>query len=100
MNQTLTYPTPTTFRRITGLCNRPLLKKDTLLPNDPRLDIVSGIDLTSSVEGIIDQLKSKVEEVETVDIVFFCGKINSGLVEKRHPNALQKHTSKQTIFSP
>ncbi|KAE8420982.1 hypothetical protein BDV36DRAFT_305555 [Aspergillus pseudocaelatus] len=77
MSQTLTYPTPTTFRRITGLCNRPLSKKDTLLPNDPRLNIVSGIDLTGSVEEIIDQLKSKVEEVETVDIVFFCAYIQT-----------------------
>ncbi|KAE8141883.1 hypothetical protein BDV38DRAFT_295712 [Aspergillus pseudotamarii] len=77
MNQTLTYPTPTTFRRITGLCNRPLSKKDTLLANDPRLNIISGIDLTSSVEEIIDQLKSKVEEVETVDIVFFCAYIQT-----------------------
>ncbi|OGM49567.1 hypothetical protein ABOM_001734, partial [Aspergillus bombycis] len=77
MNQTLTYPTPTTFRRITGLCNRPLSKEDTLLPDDRRLNIVPGVDLTESVEAVVDQLKSKVEGIETVDIVFFCAYIQT-----------------------
>lgn len=75
LNQCLSYPTPSTFRRVTGLCNRPLNKEDALLPNDPRLEIVHGVDLTGSVDVVIEQLKAKVKEVETIDVVFFCGKL-------------------------
>jgi nucleoside-diphosphate-sugar epimerase len=73
LNQTLQYPTPTTFNRVTGLCNRPWTNKDAYLPDDQRLNIVSGIDLTQPVETVKAQLKEKVEKVETVDVVFFCG---------------------------
>lgn len=75
LNQCLSYPTPSNFRRVTGLCNRPLNKEDALLPNDPRLEIVHGVDLTGSVDVVIEQLKAKVKEVETIDVVFFCGKL-------------------------
>ena len=74
LNQCLSYPTPSTFRRVTGLCNRPLNKDNALLPDDSRLNIVHGIDLTGSVDVVIEQLKTKVKEVETIDAVFFCGK--------------------------
>lgn len=73
LNQTLQYPTPTTFSRVTGLCNQPWIKKDTYISDDQRLNIVSGIDLTQSVEVVKAQLKEKVEKVESVDVVFFCG---------------------------
>jgi nucleoside-diphosphate-sugar epimerase len=74
MKQCLSYPSPSTFQRVTGLCNRRLERETLLIPNDSRLSIVSGIDLTESVEIVIEQLKAKVEDVESVDIVFFCGK--------------------------
>lgn len=77
LNQTLQYPTPTTFGRVTGLCNRPFGKKDAFLPEDERLRIVSGVDLTQSVETVKAQLKEKVESVESVHVVFFCGKYPS-----------------------
>lgn len=75
LNQCLLYPTPSTFQRVTGLCNRPLNRDHALLPDDPRLNIVHGIDLTGSVDVVIKQLKAKVQEVETIDVVFFCGKL-------------------------
>lgn len=74
MNQCLSYPSPSTFHRITGLCNRHIEKEALLLPNDSRLNIVSGIDLRGSVEIVMEQLKTKVEDIISVDIVFFCGK--------------------------
>ncbi|KAF9895130.1 hypothetical protein FE257_000032 [Aspergillus nanangensis] len=77
MNQTLSYPTPSTFRRVTGLCNRPLAPEDSFLPDDPRLNIVAGVDLTASVETVTSQLKAKVPEVDTVEIVFFCAYIHT-----------------------
>jgi len=52
-----------------------LNRDNALLPNDPRLNIVHGIDLTGSVDVVIEQLKAKVKEVETIDVVFFCGKL-------------------------
>ncbi|CAG7963269.1 unnamed protein product [Penicillium nalgiovense] len=78
LNQTLQYPTPTTFSRVTGLCNQPWIKKDTYISDDQRLNIVSGIDLTQSVEVVKAQLKEKVEKVESVDVVFFCAYIQTG----------------------
>jgi hypothetical protein len=56
------------------LCNRHIEKETLLLQNDSRLNIVSGIDLTGSVEIVMEQLKTKVEDIMLVDIVFFCGK--------------------------
>ncbi|KAJ5177783.1 uncharacterized protein N7500_000482 [Penicillium coprophilum] len=72
LNQALQYPTPTTFSRVTGLSNRPWSIKDAYLPDDDRLNIVSGIDLTQSVDVVKAQLKEKVEEVESVNVVIFC----------------------------
>jgi hypothetical protein len=73
LNASVSYPTPTTFRRITGLCNKPLTKEAAQLPADPRINLVSGIDLTGSVDSVVQALKEKVDEVETVTSVYFCG---------------------------
>jgi hypothetical protein len=78
MKQCLSYPSPTSFRRITGLCNRPVNKNDLFLPDDARLNIVSGIDLTAPLETVIREL-SKVDEIRTVDVMFFCGTKNSAI---------------------
>ncbi|KAL4863148.1 hypothetical protein BDV12DRAFT_177842 [Aspergillus spectabilis] len=78
LNQTLQYPTPTTFNRVTGLCNRPFRTDDALLPDDDRLNIVSGIDLTQPVEVVKALLKEKINDVESVDVVFFCAYIQTG----------------------
>lgn len=74
LNACVSYPTPTTFHRITGLCNRPLAQDAAYLPEDPRLNLISGIDLTQPVADIIQALDEKVESIETVNIVYFCGK--------------------------
>lgn len=74
LRQTLRYPTPTAFSHVTGLCNRPFGKKDAFLPDDERLKIVSGVDLTQSVEAVKAQLKEKVDNIESVNVVFFCGR--------------------------
>lgn len=42
------YPTKDTFSQITGLTNYPLSLGDAHLPKDPRVELVSGIDLTLS----------------------------------------------------
>jgi hypothetical protein len=72
MKQCLSYPSPTSFSRITGLCNRAVNKNDLFLPDDARLHIVSGIDLTAPLDTVVREL-GKVNMIRTVDIVFFCG---------------------------
>jgi hypothetical protein len=72
MKQCLSYPSSTSFSRITGLCNRPATKEDLFLPDDARLNIVSGIDLTAPLETVRREL-GRVDAIRTVDIVFFCG---------------------------
>ncbi|KAK3680768.1 hypothetical protein LTR37_021076 [Vermiconidia calcicola] len=46
VKELLAYPTITTFNRIIGLTNRPLSKEAALLPEDDRIELVSGLDLT------------------------------------------------------
>lgn len=73
MNQCLQYPSKDAFKSVTGLCNRPLSKQDACLPDDDRLKIISGVDLTQSVDTVTEQLK-KIENIGSINIVFFCGK--------------------------
>lgn len=73
LNQTRTYPTETTFSRITGLTNRPFSLEQAQLPKDDRYQIVSGINLLKSVDEIAKLLKENVKDVETISHVFFTG---------------------------
>lgn len=73
VNQARTYPTPTTFNRITGTTNHPLSLQQAQLPEDKRLSIVSGIDLTKPVEEVADSLKEKIQDIDSVTHVFFTG---------------------------
>jgi hypothetical protein len=72
-NELLVYPSRDTFSKITGLTNRPLSIKDALLPNDPRLELVSGIDLSDPLEEVKKLLKKDVKDVQNVTHVFFMG---------------------------
>ncbi|KAJ0287987.1 hypothetical protein COL940_002128 [Colletotrichum noveboracense] len=71
VNQARTCPTPTTFNRITGTTNRPLSLQQAQLPEDKRLSIVSGIDLTKPVEEVAESLKEKIQDIDSVSHVFF-----------------------------
>ena len=77
MIQALSCPTPTTFASITGLTNRPLSKDDVLLPDDERIMMVSGIDLTLTSEAVIDALKAKVPHITDITHVFFYAYIHT-----------------------
>ncbi|PNS21570.1 hypothetical protein CAC42_929 [Sphaceloma murrayae] len=74
-SQALQFPSKSTFSRVTALTNRPLSIEDSGLPKDERLQLVSGIDLTRSIESIVSGLKSKVRDVESVSHVFFAAYI-------------------------
>ncbi|CAN9479384.1 unnamed protein product [Alternaria alternata] len=66
------YPSKDAFSRVTAMVNRPLTREMALWPDDPRLQIVSGIDLVKGTqEELEEQIKEKVKDVETVTQVYF-----------------------------
>jgi hypothetical protein len=66
------YPTKTTFSRIIGLTTRPADLSKLLLPDDERISIFSGIDLTKSIDDVAEKL-AEVDGIEEVTDVFFAG---------------------------
>ncbi|KAI4594920.1 hypothetical protein KJ359_007443 [Pestalotiopsis sp. 9143b] len=70
-NQARSYPTTTSFARITGTTNRPLSLEQAQLPEDDRVQLVHGIDLTQSVDTVVRSLKDNISDVDTVTHVFF-----------------------------
>ncbi|KAG9185196.1 hypothetical protein G6011_07740 [Alternaria panax] len=66
------YPSKDAFSRVTAMVNRPLTREMALWPDDPRLQIVSGVDLVKGTqEDLEKQIKEKVKDVETVTQVYF-----------------------------
>ncbi|RSL43304.1 hypothetical protein CEP51_016379 [Fusarium floridanum] len=64
MRECLSFPSTETFSRVIGLSHRPLSKEAAHLPNDPRLELHSGLDLTNR-----DQTKEKLGSVPGIDDV-------------------------------
>lgn len=75
VNEILTdYPKLGIWDEVHALTNRPLSQKDSHWPNDPRLNIVSGIDLLEgSQEDLENELKKKVKEIEKVTHLYYLG---------------------------
>lgn len=68
------HPRKGIWDKVHALTNRPLSLKDSHWPNDPRLNIVSGIDLlTGSQEDLEKELTTKVEGIEKVTHVYYLG---------------------------
>lgn len=51
-NNLLDFTTPTTFEHIVALTSRRLTKAQALRPHDSRLEVHSGIDLSTSVDTV------------------------------------------------
>lgn len=66
LNQARIYPSPTTFSRITGTTNRPFTLEQAHIPQDPRVQVASGIDFTKSVDTVAKTLKGKIPVVTSV----------------------------------
>lgn len=78
MHQATTYPTPTTFEKITGTTNRPVTKEQALLPADERrVRLISGIDFTKPVEEVKTLLRERIPDIDTVTHVIYAGKLSS-----------------------
>ncbi|OQV06581.1 hypothetical protein CLAIMM_11128 isoform 1 [Cladophialophora immunda] len=82
VKEALSYPSPTTFSQVTALSNRPLSISDAQWPNDPRLHLASGIDLTATVDTVVEALKEKVSNVATVTHVFLFVYLDPGKDKK------------------
>ena len=90
VKEALSYPTPTTFGKVTAVTNRPLMLSDSQWPEDPRLQIVSGVDLTSSVGSVVSALSQKVDNVRAVTHVFLCVYLDPG---KDHKTLVEANTN-------
>jgi hypothetical protein len=72
VQEALTYPSPTTFDKVIGLTNRPLTKSEALLPDDERLELYSGVDLSSGASTVENALK-RIHGIQGVTHVYFAG---------------------------
>jgi hypothetical protein len=75
VNQILSdYPAKGVFSAVTALTNRPLPAEYAQWPKDPRLDVVSEIDLMrGSQEDLAASMKEKIKGIENVTQVYFFG---------------------------
>lgn len=73
INETLhDYPKPNVWKRVHALTNRPLLQEQSLWPADPRLNIVSGIDLLKGSQDELEAtIKEKIPDVGEVTHVYY-----------------------------
>lgn len=66
------YPKKGIWGKVHALTNRPLSQQQSQWSNDPRLNIVSGIDLLKgSQEELENELKSKIIGIEDVTHVYY-----------------------------
>ncbi|KAI4951997.1 hypothetical protein J4E91_003459 [Alternaria rosae] len=66
------YPEKNIWKRVHGLNNRPLAPNQTQWPEDPRLNLVSGIDLLAhSQESLNKELVEKIPDIGEVTHVYY-----------------------------
>lgn len=66
------YPAKNIWKRAHALTNRPLSQGQSQWSNDPRLNIVSGIDLlANSQESLEKELKEKIPAIDEVTHVYY-----------------------------
>ncbi|KAK5685398.1 hypothetical protein LTS10_003476 [Elasticomyces elasticus] len=68
--EALTYPSPTTFTRVIGLTSRPLNVEESGLPQDARLRLHAGLDLSKDAESTITYLRAIPDIVSTTHVYF------------------------------
>ena len=70
------YPKKDVWDGIVAMTNRPLKQEDSLWPADPRLQIVSGVNLLGSQEDIEKALKENVKDLDKITHVYYLGMHN------------------------
>ncbi|UKZ81669.1 hypothetical protein TrVFT333_009441 [Trichoderma virens FT-333] len=74
LREALQYPTATAFHRVIGLTNRQLDRSTSFLPEDSRLILAHGIDLTRSIDDVVAKLEN-IEGIKDVTDVYFAAYI-------------------------
>ena len=70
------YPEKGVWKNVYALTNRPLSQEYSFWPNDPRLNIVSGIDLLRGTqEDLEKEMKEKINGIEEVTHVYYLGTV-------------------------
>ena len=78
------YPKEGVWVKVHALTNRPLTQEASAWPADPRLNIVSGIDLLAGSQDDLEKaIRTKVTGVEKVTHVYYLG-----MAEMRGPRQL------------
>jgi hypothetical protein len=67
------YPEKAVWDGVVAMTNRHLKQEDSYWPADPRLQIVSGVDLLGTLEQIEKGIKEKVKDVEKITHVYYLG---------------------------
>jgi nucleoside-diphosphate-sugar epimerase len=71
------YPLPSPYLKVTKLVNRPLKLSDSFWPKAalgrPSLALFTGVDLLCSDGELVAMFKRKVENVESITHVYYCG---------------------------
>jgi hypothetical protein len=87
-NAALSYLTTDSFERIIGFTSRSLCIEEALLPNDPRLQLRAGLDLSKDTGHIINYLQKidRIEETTAFQLIFTADG------EKMKPRSAQRRT--------
>lgn len=80
VRELLVYPTITTFGTVVGVTNRPLTIKNAYLPEDSRLQLVSGVNLALSSESVISVMKEKIEKIAEITHAYLYGELTSSII--------------------
>lgn len=67
------YPKNGIWDAVVAMTNRPLKQKDSLWPADPRLQIVSGVNLLDTQQSIERALKDSVKGIDQITHVYYLG---------------------------
>lgn len=67
-------PEPYVFKRVIGLTSRPLSIKASALPQDPKLELRGGLDLSKGIDDVTKFL-SQIDGIENTTHVYFTGNL-------------------------
>lgn len=69
----LSYPSASTFTRVIALTNRPRSLAECSLPQNPRLELYSGIDLRGNLDQVLRRMKEKIPNLHEITHMYYCG---------------------------
>ena len=72
----LSYPSTSTFSRVIALTNRPRSLAECSLPQDPRIELYSGIDLRGSLDQVLGTMKEKIPNLNEITHMYYCGMLS------------------------